>query len=60
MDYTIFNPDHAGQAACAKEETEQAHMERVLRDACGQSLHEKLEEPGICDLLAPEFYACDA
>ena len=57
MDYTIFTPD---QTARESGESEQAHMARVLRDACGQSLHEKLSEPGICDLLAPEFVSCDA
>lgn len=57
MDYTIFTPD---QTARESGESEQAHMQRVLREACGQSLHEKLEEPGICDLLAPEFVSCDA
>lgn len=57
MDYTIFTPD---QTARESGESEQAHMQRVLREACGQSLHEKLSEPGICDLLAPEFVSCDA
>lgn len=57
MDYTIFNPE---QTAREGGESEQAHMERVLRDACEKPPHEALSEPGICDLLEPEFYACSA
>ena len=60
MDYMIFNDMPSGAPAQQEGESAQNCMEQTLRASCGGSRRSRLDEPGVCDLLAPEFYACDA
>jgi len=58
MNYDIFNQIQNGAYAKKEGETEQEHMERVLRAVC----EEQPEEDKRCfnDSMAPEFYSCSA